>query len=91
MALTPGDLAVSQLHRTVLASLPARFALAAEPPADIQLVSGDEASWHQRARSALAAGAPRGHANPDEAATAVAVRQFSHAGKRRERLGFKFS
>ena len=57
VAVDPQDSARSGLHRTILASLPARFRLAAEANgqvADVVLVSGDRPSWQQRAMEAVA-------------------------------------
>lgn len=57
VALDTGDTAVSGLHRTVLASLPARFRVTAGPSADVVLVSGSQPGWQGRAQAAAAAGA----------------------------------
>jgi hypothetical protein len=57
VALDPADVAASRLHGTVLASLPARFRAAPDSAADVVLVSGDQAGWLARARSAADSGA----------------------------------
>ncbi|MGH3277441.1 MAG: hypothetical protein ACRDNZ_24340 [Streptosporangiaceae bacterium] len=60
VALDPQDAARSGLHRTILASLPARFRAASGtwPAADVVLISGDQPRWQQRAQDAIASGVP---------------------------------
>jgi hypothetical protein len=74
VALDPGDTAASRLHRTVLASLPARFRLVAGPAADVLLVSGDQAGWPELADSAASNGAIAVMLAGTRAVTAEAVR-----------------
>jgi hypothetical protein len=52
VTLDPADEAASELHRTVLASLPARFRVTAGPGPDVALISGDQPGWQQRAADA---------------------------------------
>lgn len=66
VALDPHDATRSGLHRTILASLPARFRalpLAAwpagtGPAADVVVISGDQPEWQQRARAAISSRVP---------------------------------
>lgn len=80
VALDPQDSARSGLHRTILASLPARFRLAAEANgqvADVVLVSGDRPSWQQRAMNAIASRASAIVLSGFGAMTAEAVTQVA--------------
>jgi hypothetical protein len=56
VALDPQAAALSRRHQTVLASLPARFRVTADPAAQVLLVSGDQPGWQARADHAIASG-----------------------------------
>jgi hypothetical protein len=77
VALDPADDRASCLHRTVLASLPDYFRVAAGPDADVQLVSGDQAGWRSRARSVLGAHTRAVMLTGRRALTAEAARSLS--------------
>ena len=77
VALDTGDTAVSGLHRTVLASLPARFRVTAGPSADVVLVSGSQPGWQGRAQAAAAAGAQAIMLAGTAALTASALRALA--------------
>jgi hypothetical protein len=52
VASDPADPAASRFQQTILASMPARFRVAADN-ADIALISGDQPGWGERAASAV--------------------------------------
>jgi hypothetical protein len=75
VALDPADEAASSLHRTVLASLPARFLVTAGSGADVMLISGDQPRWRQRALAGTGARAIM--LTGTRALTAAAVRDLA--------------
>jgi hypothetical protein len=73
VALDPEDPGRSRLHRSVLASLPARFCIVAGLPADVVLISGDDPGWRGRANDAFASRASAIMLSGSSAMTADAV------------------
>lgn len=81
VALDPGDPELSGLHRTVLASLPARFRAPPTGEADVALVSGNLPDWAGTARTGLKSGVRAVMLAGKSALTAAAVRDFASAAR----------
>jgi hypothetical protein len=81
VALDPGDPEVSGLHRTVLASLPARFRVSPDGEADVALVSGNLPDWAKTARTGQKSGARAVMLAGTSALSAAAVRDFASAAQ----------
>jgi hypothetical protein len=81
VALDPGDPEVSGLHRTVLASLPAKFRVSPDGEADVALVSGNLPDWAETARSGQKSRVRAVMLAGTFALSATAVRDFAAAAQ----------